>query len=137
MFTFGNVFSVSIILQKSQKAAVSFDDSAAFLYMYGISLENFISFFFHRERPLLQGVPSPKPIHGIGFGFTLCGALKRYAGLRPAPHQRRCLWTPPKGHRPFGIPILVRLSTLSCVKLSSFTEYLSQSYHIVNVNNAV
>ena len=63
-----------------------------------------------RERPLLQGVPSPKPIHGIGFGFTLCGALKRYAGLRPAPHQRRCLWTPPKGRRPFGIPMLVLLN---------------------------
>ena len=60
-----------------------------------------------RERPLLQGVPSPKPI--IGFGFTLCGALERYAGLCPAPHQRRCLWTPPKGHRPFGIPMLVPL----------------------------
>ena len=22
------------------------------------------------------------------------------------PHQRLCLWTPPKGYQPFGIPIL-------------------------------
>ena len=73
--------------------------------------------FLLRERPLLQGVPSPKTVHRTVFGFTLCGALKRYAGLCPAPHQRRCLWTPPKGHRPFGIPILERFNNKKPLKL--------------------
>ncbi|MBP3380392.1 MAG: hypothetical protein J6K77_05975, partial [Ruminococcus sp.] len=44
--------------------------------------------------------------------FTLCGAPKGIVDLRstlgrcPKPCQRRCLWTLPKGHCPFGNPVL-------------------------------
>ena len=70
---------------------------------------------FIRERPLLQGVPSFPTVHWTVGKFTLCGAPKGIVDLRstlgrcPNPCQRRCLWTLPKGHCPFGNPVFVDL----------------------------
>ena len=36
----------------------------------------------------------------------LRSALRLFVGLCPTPHQRRCLWTLPKEHSPFGIPFI-------------------------------
>ena len=87
----------------------------------------FLSIFLYtdnkviRERPLLPGVPSFKTVHWTVLKFTPCRAPKVNVDLRstlgrcPKPCQRRCLWTLPKGHCPFGNPVLSAAPTWDSV----------------------
>ena len=65
---------------------------------------------------------------------SLRSARRLYAGLCPTPHQRRCLWTLPKGHCPFGIPLLVknyffdRLNRADDLYISSVFIYLDFTF---------
>ncbi len=94
-------------------------------------------------RPFCHFVTSPHTVGSHLFQnspldcfeiHSLRSARRLYAGLCPTPHQRRCLWTLPKGHCPFGIPLLVknyffdRLNRADDLYISSVFIYLDFTF---------
>ncbi len=41
-----------------------------------------------------------------------------------SPHQRRCLWTPPKEHSPFGIPFMGSAYLSRCKRCTNIISYI-------------